>query len=493
MTFGPMIVATAALLASGCAVTAPAPLPAAAAPMAPPPKAPPPDPIAGRLAEIARGVSEAQLRADVERLVSFGTRHTLSSQTDPKRGIGAAVRWAEAEMKGFGLATMQTCDTVTGRRIPTPTRLCNAVAIQRGTERPNDVVIITGHIDSRVTDVMNATSDAPGANDDGSGTAAVIEAARVLSKHKFPGTIVYAALSGEEQGLHGGKIMADYAKAQRWNVIANLNNDIIGNSCGSDGVCDPNSVRVFSEGPRWQGREELASQIRSLGGENDSPSRNLSRFLDSLAERINVGLDVRPIWRNDRFGRGGDHTEFLNAGYPAIRFSVAVEDYDHQHQDLRVENGVKYGDTIDEMDFAYLVKVTRLNVAALAALASAPPPPTVKVEGSVSTDTEVLWTTEEGASAFVVRWRRTDAPDWQHEFRAANRTPGVIWQSHNSRLAEPNRLGPGTGEVVLKGIRVDDWVFGVSSVSKDGFESPVASAVPGGAFKPYVAPPPTSP
>ena len=163
--------------------------------------------------------------------------------------------------------------------------MCNAVAIQRGTERPNDVVIITGHIDSRVSDPMDATKDAPGANDDGSGTAAVLEAARVLSKHKFPGTIVFAALSGEEQGLNGGKILADYAKAQGWNVVANLNNDIIGNSCGSDGVCNDKQVRVFSEGPRWQGHEELAAQIRSLGGENDSPSRNISRFLDTLAER----------------------------------------------------------------------------------------------------------------------------------------------------------------------------------------------------------------
>ncbi len=195
------------------------------------------------------------------------------------------------------------------------------VAIQRGTERPNDVVIITGHIDSRVTDPLNATSDAPGANDDGSGVAAVLEAARVLSKHKFPGTIVYAALSGEEQGLYGGKVLAAYAKAQGWNVIADLNNDIIGNSCGSDGVCDDTHVRVFSEGPRWQGHEELAKQIRSFGGENDSPGRNISRFLDGLADRLNIGLDVRQIWRNDRFGRGGDHTEFLNLGFPAVRFT----------------------------------------------------------------------------------------------------------------------------------------------------------------------------
>ena len=355
-----------------------------ASPAAAVPPVPTPEVV---LHDIALRVSGQRMKKDVQKLVSFGTRHTLSSQTDPKRGIGAAVRWAEAEMKSFGLETLQTCDTVTGRRVPTPTKVCNAVAIQRGTERPNDVVIITGHIDSRVTDPMNSTADAPGANDDGSGTAAVIEAARVLSKHKFRGTIVYAALSGEEQGLLGGKILADHAKVQGWNVIANLNNDIIGNSCSSDGVCNDKVVRVFSEGPRWQGHEALAKDIRSLGGENDSPSRNISRFLDTLADRLNIGLDVMQVWRNDRFGRGGDHTEFLNAGFPAVRLSVAVENYNWQHQDLRTEKGIKYGDTIENMDFPYLEKVTKLNVAALAAIASAPPPPEPTVEGAVSTDT----------------------------------------------------------------------------------------------------------
>ena len=454
-----------------------------------------PTPQDRRLALLSAGVSAARMKADVEKMVAFGTRHTLSSQTDPNRGIGAAVRWSEAEMKKLGLATLQTCDTVTGRRVPTPTRVCNALAVQRGTERPNDVVIISGHIDSRVTDVMDFTKDSPGANDDGSGTAAVMEAARVLSKNKFPGTIVYAVLSGEEQGLLGGKILADYAKAQGWNVVANLNNDIIGNSCGSDKVCDPKTVRVFSEGPRWQGREALAVQQRSLGGENDSPSRNLSRFLDSLAERHpEIGLDVRQIWRNDRFGRGGDHTELLNAGYPAVRLSVAVEDYDHQHQDLRVEKGVKFGDTVDEMDFPYLAKVTRLNVAALVALASAPPPPEPTVEGAVSTDTLMTWNPSI-AIGFVVRWRPTDARQWERSLRVnKNRCPKP------EQIMDPNHpiyQGPelvlhasiqAPCRITLPHVRVDDWVFGVSSVSADGYESPVASAVPGGAFKPYVAP-----
>ena len=369
---------------------------AAAVPPSPGPEA--------KVADIARAVDAARMQATIEKLVSFGTRHTLSSQTDPKRGIGAALNWTEGQFKKLKLETVRPCDTVIGRRVPTPTKVCNMVAIQRGTERPNDVVIITGHIDSRVSDPMDFTKDAPGANDDGSGTAAVLEAARILSNHKFPGTIVYAALSGEEQGLHGGKIMADYARAQGWNVIANLNNDIIGNSCGSDGVCNDTQVRVFSEGPRWQGREELAARIRSLGGENDAPSRNISRFLDGLAERIpSLGIDVLQIWRNDRFGRGGDHTEFLNAGFPAVRLSVAVENYNHQHQDVRTEKGVEYGDTIDKMDFPYLARVTKLNVAALAWLASAPPPPEPMVEGAVSTDTKVKWDWVPNGDHYVIR------------------------------------------------------------------------------------------
>jgi hypothetical protein len=424
-------------------------------------------------AAIAAEVREERLRAIVERLVSFGTRHTLSSQTDRKRGIGASLRWTEAEFRRYaracrGCVTIATpSETVTGRRIPNPTLVKNVFAIQRGTVHPNRVVIISGHIDSRVSDVMDAAKDAPGANDDGSGTAAVIEAARVLSGRNFPNTIVYAVLSGEEQGLYGGKIMADYARAQGWEVIANLNNDIIGNSCGADGHCDPAHVRVFSEGPRWQGREDLAARQRSLGGENDSPSRNLSRWLDSFAEGEKLGLDVRQIWRNDRFGRGGDHTEMLNAGYPAIRFSVAVENYNHQHQDIRVENGVEYGDTIDKMDFPYLAKVVKLNVAALAALARTPPVPAPEVEGAVSTDTTLKWQPVPGAAAYIVRWRPTDAANWEQSVRVPGAAAGHV----------------------LRGIRVDDFVFGVSAVSADGVESPVASAVPGGAFRPYTPPP----
>jgi hypothetical protein len=318
---------------------------------------------------------------------------------------------------------------------------------------------------------MNASADAPGANDDGSGTAAVIEAARVLSHYKFPETIVYAALMGEEQGLYGGKTLADYARAQGWQVIASLNNDIIGSSCGSDGLCDAAHVRIFSEGPRADSDQRLRAQQRSLGGENDSPSRNLSRFIDTLADRIGIGLDVRQIWRSDRYGRGGDHLPMLDAGYPAVRFTVAVENYNWQHQDLRTDKGIAYGDTIDHMDFPYLRKVVQLNVAALFAIASAPPPPEPKVEGAVSSNTILSWAPAPGAASYIVRWRPTDAANWQHGLRTAK----------------------GETRRVLEHIRVDDWAFGVSSVSADGHESPVASALPGGAYKPYVPAPPAPP
>ena len=463
-----------------------------------PAPAQPPQPTPGAL---AGEVSEAALRATVTRLVGFGTRHTMSARDNPARGIGAALNWTDAEFRrisaacGGCLTIVRPSDTVTSRRIPTPTLVEDVVAIQRGATDPDRVIVITGHIDSRVTDVMNASADAPGANDDGSGVAAVLEAARILSRHRFPATIVYGVLSGEEQGLNGGKILADYARAQGWRVEANLNNDIIGSSCGSDGLCDNAHVRVFSEGPRWQGHDDLAARQRSLGGENDAPSRNLSRFIDALADRLHLGLDVRQIWRNDRFGRGGDHTEFLNLGFPAVRFSVAIENYNWQHQDLRTENGTAYGDTIDHMDFPYLRRVVQLNVAAIAALARAPMPPAPTVEGAVSSDTILRWDNPP-AGRYVVRWRRTDAANWEQSRPIEGQMPDVTVTSVGSvRNVETGQsiAGHTTWQATLPHIRVDDWVFGVSSVAEDGSESPVASAVPGGTFAPYTPPPPRPP
>jgi hypothetical protein len=455
------------------------------------PGPPPPTPAA-----LAGEVSEAALRAIVTRLVGFGTRHTMSVRDNPTRGIGAALNWTDGEFRrmsaacGGCLTIVRPSDTVTSRRIPTPTLVEDVVAIQRGTTDPDRVIVITGHIDSRVTDVMNATADAPGANDDGSGVAAELEAARILSRHRFPATIVYGVLSGEEQGLNGGKILADYARARGWRVEANLNNDIIGSSCGSDGICDAAHVRVFSEGPRWQGHEDLAPRQRSLGGENDAPGRNLSRFIDALADRLHLGLDVRQIWRNDRFGRGGDHTEFLNNGFPAVRFSVAIENYNWQHQDLRTEHGTAFGDTIDHMDFPYLRRVVQLNVATIAALANAPAPPEPTVEGAVSSDTTLHWQGVSSAVAYVVRWRRTDASQWEEERLVRDQNAFV--ERPNDATCHMTANEPPWTEcaAILPHIRVDDWVFGVSSVAEDGSESPVASAVPGGAFGPYTPPPP---
>lgn len=420
---------------------------------------------AGALAATEKQVSETRLRKDVERMVAFGTRHTLSSQDHRKRGIGAARRWAEEQFRKTG----KDCDNcleivlpeqmVSGDRVPVPTRLVNVVAIQRGTERPNEVVIVQAHIDSRASDVMDAVKPAPGANDNASGTALVLEAARILSQRKYPGTIVYAVLSGEEQGLLGGRLMAEYAKAQGWTVKAVLNNDIVGGSRGSDGLVDDEQLRVFSEGPRADGDDKQRAAARRMGGENDSASRNLSRYIAGLAGQP---LTVRQVWRADRLGRGGDHLPFQEAGYPAVRLSVAIEDYEHQHQDVRRENGVKFGDTVDEMDFPYLAKVTRVNIAALEALARAPQAPVATVEAAVQTFSLVKWQAVPGAAGYTVWRRRTDAGNW----------------------TQTAKLEGMATSLKLSGIRGDDWIFGVSATAADGSASPVSSAVPGGTFAP---------
>lgn len=428
----------------------------------------------------ADDVSAERLQSDVEKLVSFGTRHTLSSQTDPQRGIGAAVDWGAAEFGrisaecGNCLEVVLPESMIEGRRVPAPTRLRNAVAIQRGTERLDEVVIVQAHIDSRVSDVADFASDAPGANDNASGSALVLEAARALSPGSYPTTIIYALLSGEEQGLYGGTLLAQWVERQGYTVKAVLNNDVVGNSCGSDGYCDPDHVRVFSEGPRADLTDPLRAAQRREGGENDSPSRNLSRWIDSLAEGNEAGLDVRQIWRVDRMGRGGDQIPFLEAGYPAVRFSVAVEDYDHQHQDLRVEDGTVYGDTVAEMDFDYLAKVTQLNVRALAMLAGAPMPPAPTAQAAVRTDTLLQWKGIDGASGYVVKMRRTDEAEWTQD------GPIVNYEQPRPGIATPN--SERTHSVVIP-VRGDDWIFGVASFGPGG-TSPFASAVPAGQFAP---------
>lgn len=421
--------------------------------------------IAGAVSQ----VSPASLRSTIQRLVDFGTRHTLSDRSSPTRGIGAAERWTAAQFEAISrecggcLEVSVPKQTFTGRRVPQPTEIGAIVAVQRGTTDPDRVIVITGHIDSRVTDVMDATSDAPGANDDASGVAAVMEAARILSKQRFPATLVYAALEGEEQGLYGGKVLAQFARTRGWRVEADLNNDIIGNTRGQSGAVVRDRVRVFSEGTKTVETPEQAQQRRSTGGEVDSPSRNLARFLDRIAATYVPGLDVTMIYRTDRFGRGGDQTEFLNAGFPAVRITEAAENYDRQHQNLRTENGKAYGDVIEGVDFPYLAQVTRLNIAAMAALAKAPAPPEeVKVEGAVSPDTKVSWRASPGAARYRVWWRSTTAPQWEHSRVTTDTT------------------------ATLKGVVIDDWFFGVSSIAADGSESPVVFPGPAGSF---VSPP----
>ncbi len=432
------------------------------------------DTPAERLDDPGTEVSEERLRADMDTIIGFGTRHTLSTQTDPERGIGAAVDWALAEF-GRMSANCDNCLEVLpvgrvvepdGRRIPQPTLIRNAVAIQRGTERPNEVIIVQGHYDSRVTEPLNATDDAPGANDDGSGSVMVLEAARILSQREYPSTIIYALLTGEEQGLYGAGILADWVGEQGMTVKAVLNNDMIGNSCGSDGYCEPDYVRVFSEGLRADSTAELRAQQRRFGGENDSPGRNLSRWLANFAAQYPDGMQVRQIWRTDRMGRGGDQIPFLDRGYPAVRVTVSVEDYEHQHQDLRTEDGIKYGDTVDELDWTYLTRASVLNVRALNALAMAPMPPSVTADAAVRVDTELSWEPTSGADRFVLYSRRTDESYW-------NLADGLVSASVSVR--------PRISIPVRK--RGDDWLFGVAACNGD-FCSPTASAVPGGAFEP---------
>ena len=407
---------------------------------APPPK---PDPV--------------RLRTSVETLVGFGTRHTLSSPTDPKRGIGAARRWAAAEFEAIS-KSCNLCLSIdlparrfTGPRAPDGVEIVDVLGIQKGSDESADVVIVAAHIDSRASDVMNATGDAPGANDDGSGVALVIEAARLLALKKPRATIIYAILSGEEQGLMGGRLLAETASARGWNVLAMLNNDIVGNSIGQDGRRVSDRVRVFSEGIRFADNEAAQRARRGDGGEDDGPSRALAKAVARVAHAKPL-ISPFLVRRPDRFGRGGDHLPMLEYGFPAVRFSVGVENYDAQHQDLRDEAGRRFGDTVDRMDFAYLARVTALNVAVLRELANAPAAPRQLIlEGAVSTDTKLSWTAVKGASGYRIRWRRADRADWEF-----SRDVGAVTSA------------------TLSGVIVDDHLFGVSALGANGSESIVS-------------------
>ncbi|HEX4855145.1 M28 family metallopeptidase [Arenimonas sp.] len=426
------------------------------------------------LHDIARAPSAARIEADIRKLVSFGTRHTLSSQTDPKRGVGAATRWIHAEFErisrdcGGCLEVQYVTGTVQGEpRIPGPVEVVSVIAIQRGSADPNRYVIMSGDIDSRVTDVMDAESDSPGANDNASGVAGTLEAARVLTKYQFPGSIVYAALSGEEQGLFGGRFLAGKAKAEGWRIEGVLNNDMIGNSAGINGVIDNTTARVFAEGTRATETAEEARMRRFTGGEVDSPTRNLARYIDRMAGYV-PNLDVMMVYRLDRFARGGHHRPFNDLGYPAVRVMETNEHYDRQHQDLRTEDGRVYGDTIDGVDFDYAAKLTALNAVSLAGMAWAPPPPAeVKIEGAVTANTTLSWRKPAAAQApnlagYKVYWRLTTEPQWTHSRWAGN-----------------------VETFTLEDVVIDNYFFGVAAVAKDGTESPVVFPGAAGSFGPY--------
>lgn len=417
-------------------------------------------------------VSAARIGSDIQQLVDFGTRHTLSETDSETRGIGAARRWIAAEFErisancGGCLEIMMIGDTIEGqRRIPNPTEVINVIAIQRGELDPDRYVMMSGDIDSRVSDPLDSTSDSPGANDNASGMAGVLEAARILSQHKFAGSIIYAGLAGEEQGLFGGKIVAAHALEHNWRIKAVLNNDMISNISGINGVTNNSTARVFSEGTRAVETPEEASRRRFTGGEVDSPSRQIARMVDRTADQYIPNLDVMMVYRLDRFGRGGHHRPFNEVGIPGVRIMETNEHYDRQHQDIRTEGDRVYGDTMAGVDVDYARKLTALNIAVMAQIAGAPPIPSeVTIAGAVKPSTTLSWEMAAGRAAenlagYKVHWRLTDSSHWTH-----SRFVGKV------------------STFTLENIVIDNYYFGVSAVALDGSETPVVFPGPPGSF-----------
>lgn len=425
------------------------------------------------LREIGEAPSAERVEADITKLVGFETRHTLSDTTSETEGIGAARRWLKEEFENISeacggcLEVFYVRDYVGGEnRIPEPVEIVNVIAIQRGTADPNRFVVMSGDIDSRVSSVMDGESVSPGANDNASGVAGVLEAARVLSQYEFEGSIMYAQLSGEEQGLFGGQILAEYAKEQGWDIKGVLNNDMIGNIQGINGVIDNTTARVFSEGTRAVETEREARIRRFTGGEVDSPSRNLARYVDKMADLYIRNLDVMMIYRLDRFGRGGHHRPFNDAGFPGVRIMETNEDYNRQHQDLRTEDGVEYGDVLSEVEFDFVAKLTGLNAVTMAAMSWAPSPPAnVQISGAVRPSTTLSWDALDPdenpqLAGYKIYWRLTDSNQWEKSVYV----PADVT------------------EHTLENVVIDNYYFGVASVSKDGFESPVVFPGPAGSF-----------
>ena len=412
--------------------------------------------------KMVREISAKNIEASIRKLVSFGTRNTLSEQDNPNRGIGAARDWLFAEFQkaaaqsgGRMTVEKQAFEQPKAPRVPEPTVITNVVATLKGAqaESADRVYVVSGHYDSMCGSPTDGKCDAPGANDDASGAAAVLEMARVMAKYKFDATIVFMAVAGEEQGLLGATYFAEQAKKNNVDIDAMFTNDIIGNSLGGNGVRDRRTVRVFSEGVPSNETQQDATTRRSVGGENDSQSRQLARFIKEVADRYVPSMKISMIYRRDRYGRGGDHIPFLERGYAAVRFTEPNENYHHQHQNVRLENGIQYGDLPQFVDFTYVANVARVNAAALAMLASAPArPKNVTMAGGLSNDTELKWDAnrEPDTAGYEIVWRDTTAAAWTNSRPVGNVTT-----------------------FTMKGMSKDNYFFGVRALDKEGNRSPV--------------------
>lgn len=415
-----------------------------------------------QIAKIISEIDARRIESTIRQLVSFGTRNSLSEQNDPRRGIGAARDWLFAEFQkaasqsgGRMTVEKQTFEQPKAPRVPEPTMMTNVVATLKGNQPASvdRIYVVSGHYDSMCTSPTDAKCDAPGANDDASGTAAVLEMARVMAKYQFEATIVFMAVPGEEQGLLGATYFAEQAKKNNMNIEGMFTNDIVGNSLGGNGVRDRRTVRVFSEGvPSNESPTEGATR-RSVGGENDSASRQLARFIKDTSERY-LPMKVWMIYRRDRFSRGGDHIPFLERGYAAVRFTEPNENYQHQHQNVRIEKGIQYGDLPQFVDFGYVANVARVNAASLAALAMSPARPKgATVATRLSNDTELKWEAnkEPDLAGYEIVWRDTTAANWTNSRSVGN----VLSYS-------------------VKGMSKDNYFFGVRAVDKEGNRSPVS-------------------
>jgi hypothetical protein len=416
--------------------------------------------------KIVQKIAAKNIRRDIEKLVSFKTRHTLSQTNSATEGIGAAREWIKKEFEDYSAKSggrlridFDSFVQPATNRVPNPTVLVNVVATLPGRmpESADRIYVVSGHYDSCVCaqSMTDATSDAPGANDDASGTAAVLEMARVMSAFEFDATIIFLAVAGEEQGLLGSGHFARAAREKNLNIAGMFTNDIIGSSRGHDGRVNRRRVRLFGEGvpPRKEMPADLLALLRT-GSENDSPTRELARFIAETSKRYVSRMDVEIIYRTDRYGRGGDHSPFLLQGYPAVRFTEGAEDYTHQHQKVRVENGVKYGDLPEFVDFEYVAQIARVNASALASLAAAPAVPSnVTMDSRQGYDTILRWTEnkEPDVAGYEVVWRKTTSPMWEHR----------------------ERVGL-TNSITLKDISKDDFIFGVGAFDRKGHLSPPA-------------------